>query len=100
MELSQQFWQAAVQIVSKLSDLPFLSLEDLYYKRIERKHTIITQLHSYKEEEKKITRTYNYRNVHWIDDIINWKKIHLICLVKIDTHSCNINHLVNIENIY
>ena len=46
-----------------------LSLEDLYYKRIDRKtNYTITQLHSYKED-KKITHTYNYRNVHWIDDI-------------------------------
>ena len=31
-----------------------MSLEDLYYKRIDRKQTtLITQLHSYKEEEEE-----------------------------------------------
>ena len=76
-----------------------LSLEDLYYKRIDKKHTTLS--HNYTHTKKnKIARTYNYRNVHWIDDIINWKKINLICLFKINTHSCNMKHLVNIESIY
>ena len=34
--------------------------------------------------------------MHGIDDIINWKKIHLIYLFKIDTHSCNCEHIFNI----
>ena len=36
--------------------------------------------------------------MHGINYIINWKKIHLICLFNIDTHSCNIQ--AHIETYY
>ena len=80
----------------KLFFVCFFCLEDLYLtKRINRKHKI----HSHKYTlTRTFTCTYTHtinRNMHRIDSIIKWKKIHLICLFNIDTHSCNIQ-LLNI----
>ena len=78
-----------------------LGLEDLYLtKRIDRKHNI----HSHKyNHTRTFTCTYThtiYRNMHWIDYIINWKKIHLICLL-ISIHIPVIyKHILNIEKYH
>ena len=61
-----------------------LGLEDFYYKIINRKHNHNT--HTNKNIHLHIY-TYNYSNMHWILDIINRKKINLMCLFNIDTHS-------------
>ena len=79
----------------------FFGLEDLYLtKRIDRKHNI----HSHKYNHTRTfictyTHTIN-RNMHWIDYIINWKKIHLICLL-ISIHIPVIyKHILNIEKYH
>ena len=75
-------------------------MEDLYLTiRINRKHNI----HSHKYTHKRtFTSTYTHtinRNIHGIDYIINWKKINLICLFNIDTHSYNIHAHIKYRNI-
>ena len=78
-----------------------LGLEDLYLtKRIDRKHNI----HSHKyNHTRTFTCTYTHtinRNMHGIDYIINWKKIHLICLL-ISIHIPVIyKHILNIEKYH
>ena len=78
----------------------FFGLEDLYLtKRIDRKQNI----HSHKyNHTRTFTCTYTHtinRNMHLIDYIINWKKIHLICLL-ISIHIPVIyKHILNIEKI-